>query len=454
MAQRIVICGAGIAGISAAYFLTVHHAVHNVVLVDERPPLSLTSDKSTEAYRNFWPGPDDSMIALLNRSIDLMEEMARATNNRFLLNRRGYVYATAREDVAARLVAAAQQASALGAGPIRVHTTPDHYIPSPPEGFEHAPEGLDILQGRRVVQAHFPYVNPETRLVLHVRRAGWLSAQQLGMYMLEMARQHGATLMAGEIVGVDRQAGRIARVWVRKEEETRALDADVFVNAAGPFARAVNHLLGVDLPIFCERHAKLMFNDHRHTVPRDAPLLIWADPQRLPWEDDERSELAADPELAWLLEEMPPGAHVRPEGGEGSSVLLMLWAYHTEPVAPTFPVHVDPLFADVVIRGMASMIPALRTYFDHMPKPTMDAGYYTKTAENLPLIGPLPVEGAYIIGALSGFGIMAACAAGELLAAHIVGAALPPYAKAFHPARYTASHLYPTLPAWTSTWQL
>ena len=60
---EVVICGAGIAGIAAAYHLAVKQGVRNVVLVDERPPMSLTSDKSTEAYRNWWPGPDDARAA-------------------------------------------------------------------------------------------------------------------------------------------------------------------------------------------------------------------------------------------------------------------------------------------------------------------------------------------------------------------------------------------------------
>src|SRR5215211_7020450 len=93
--ERIVICGAGIAGVSAAYFLTVEHGCPNVTLVDECHPLSLTSDKSTEAYRNWWPGPDWPMTAFMNRSIDLIEGIARATGNRINLNRRGYVFATA-----------------------------------------------------------------------------------------------------------------------------------------------------------------------------------------------------------------------------------------------------------------------------------------------------------------------------------------------------------------------
>jgi len=92
---EVVICGAGIAGIAAAYHLAVRRGVTGVVLVDEGPPLSLTSDKSTECYRNWWPGPGDDMVALMNRSIDLLEELARESDNRFLLNRRGYLFVTA-----------------------------------------------------------------------------------------------------------------------------------------------------------------------------------------------------------------------------------------------------------------------------------------------------------------------------------------------------------------------
>jgi glycine/D-amino acid oxidase-like deaminating enzyme len=71
-----------------------------------------------------------------------------------------------------------------------------------------------------------------------------------------------------------------------------------------------------------------------------------------------------------------------------------------------------------------------------MPRPYIDSGYYCKTRENRPLIGPLSISGAFLIGALSGYGIMAAPAAGELLAAHITGAELPAYAPAFALERY------------------
>ena len=71
-----------------------------------------------------------------------------------------------------------------------------------------------------------------------------------------------------------------------------------------------------------------------------------------------------------------------------------------------------------------------------MPRPHLDGGYYTKTLENRPLVGPLPVEGAYVIGAVSGYGIMSAPATGELLARHVVGDVLPEYASSLAPSRY------------------
>ena len=73
---EVVICGAGIAGIATAYQLAVRRGVKDVVLIDERAPLTLTSDKSTECYRNWWPGPGDAMVGLMNRSIDILEELA------------------------------------------------------------------------------------------------------------------------------------------------------------------------------------------------------------------------------------------------------------------------------------------------------------------------------------------------------------------------------------------
>lgn len=65
-----------------------------------------------------------------------------------------------------------------------------------------------------------------------------------------------------------------------------------------------------------------------------------------------------------------------------------------------------------------------------------DGGFYTKTQENRPLIGPLGVEGGFVVGALSGFGVMASSAAGELAATWITGGELPDYAASLALQRY------------------
>ena len=72
---EVVICGAGITGVAAAHCLA-RSRMKNILLVDERPPLSFTSDRSTECYRNWWPDPE--MLALLNRSIGLMTSSSAA----------------------------------------------------------------------------------------------------------------------------------------------------------------------------------------------------------------------------------------------------------------------------------------------------------------------------------------------------------------------------------------
>jgi len=214
-------------------------------------------------------------------------------------------------------------------------------------------------------------------------------------------------------------------------------------------------MMGIDLPVSCELHAKIAFNDHLAVVPRHAPLYYWADAQMLPWSEEERALLAESEETQWLLEPFPPGPHGLPEGSLASRTQLILWTYDIETVEPVVPLPpFDPHYFEVVLRGLSRMIPGLRAYFDKLPRPVVDGGYYTKTGENRPLIGPLPIKGAYIIGALSGFGIMAACASGELLAAHVTGNQLPPYAPWFLLERYEDPEYQELLENWDDSGQL
>ena len=154
-----------------------------------------------------------------------------------------------------------------------------------------------------------------------------------------------------------------------------------------------------------------------------------------------------------LLDEFPAGVHGRPVGA-GNQV-LMYWTYdcHAED-EPSFPLTWDPDLPEITLRGMSVLVPGLRAYLNPMPKPFVDGGYYTKTPENRPLIGPLAVPGAYVSAAFSGFGIMASLGAGELLARHVTGGPLPHYAAAFSPSRYDDPAYVDLIATWDASGQL
>ena len=454
---EIVICGAGIAGISTAWQLAVKHGMRNVVLVDVWPPMTLTSDKSTEAYRNWWPGPDDAMVRLMNRSIDLLEEMAVASDNRFLMNRRGYLYATADPIRAEAMQAAGVLASSYGAGPLRIHTGSEggpNYQSAPAEGWQDQPDGADLILDEELLRKKFPYLSHDAVAVLHARRCGWFSGQQLGMLMLEEARAAGVEVIEGRVEWIETSGGRVSSVQVATGGEIISISTPRFVVAAGPMLAEVGALLGLELPVFSELHLKVSIEDHLGVVPRDAPFMIWEDSQRLDWNDEEREFVAELPDGELLVDEMPPGVHTRIEGGGESKHLLILWPYHLDPVAENFPLPIPEHYPEICMRGISAMIPGLEPYVERMPKPWVDGGYYTKTQDNRPLAGPMPIDGAYVHGALSGYGLMASAGTSELVAAHITGEKLPDYAVAFHPSRFEDDEYLAKIAEWDDSTQL
>ncbi len=452
---EIVVCGAGISGISAAYYLAVKQGMKQIILVDEREPLTFTSDKSTEAYRNWWPGPGAEMVRYMNRSIDLLEQLAGESDNFFSLNRRGYVFLTAEPERAQAMQAFAEEASALGAGELRIHRgRPDDppYIPHQAEGYKQMPKGADLILDPAQIQQIFPFITDKAIAMLHPRRCGWLSAQQLGMYLLQKAKEAGVQLRSGRVTDISIEQNRVTAVAVNLADggPTR-IRTPRFLNAAGPLIGQVGKMMGLELPIFNELHAKISLKDTDEVISRDAPMMIWDDPIHLFWTDEEREELAADAELSHLLNQFPGGVHLRPEGGGESPILLALWTFDLEPREVIWPPQFDPAFPEIVLRGLIRMAPEMARYIGWLERPYVDGGYYCKTQENRPLITPLPVAGAYLFGAVSGYGIMASQAGGELIAAHITGSNLPDYAPAFLLDRYQDPAYQERLKVWDVT---
>jgi glycine/D-amino acid oxidase-like deaminating enzyme len=132
----------------------------------------------------------------------------------------------------------------------------------------------------------------------------------------------------------------------------------------------------------------------------------------------------------------------------------MLWEFQTKVMEPLDMPGMDEQYPEIALRGLAAMLPRMKEYFGRLPRPQLDGGFYTKTRENYPIVGPMGPDGAYIIGAVSGYGIMSACGVGELLARHITGIELPDYASAFTLSRYNDPEYQKKLENWQGSGQL
>jgi glycine/D-amino acid oxidase-like deaminating enzyme len=410
---HIVICGAGIAGVATAYHLAVRQGQQGIVLVDRLQPLSLTTSMSGENIRDYWPQP--CMAALSGRSIELMEELAAESSDAFDLRFSGYDFVS---ESPGREIFPSEHLRGVDSG-------------SRP-GINQKP--LRIVDQESIRQA-YPWLSETIGQVVHIPRAGTIDVYALGSLMLERARDAGVKLVQATVSAIDQPSMGGFELQLHTGDARERLGTEKLVLAAGPFTSNLADMLGIELPIENFLQRKIVIPDPLGVVPRDMPFTIFTDSQRLDWSEEESELIAADATYSWLLDEFPAGLHIKPESREQ---VKLGWAYNSRAENPLWEPGHDFDFPNIVIRGASRFMPALKAYVKELPTPVVQmAGYYSRTPENWPLIGPLGPEGAFTVAALAGFGTMAACAAGELCTAWMTDAALPDYAKHFHPNRYS-----------------
>lgn len=404
--------GAGIAGIAAAYYLCAANKQQKVILIDSRQPMSYTSAQSGDNYRNWWP--HRTMTDFTNASIDELDRHARDSNDVFNMTRGGYTLATRRDDVG-------------------------EVVKSIPGDID-----IEVIDSTAEIRSRYPAFARSIQNVIHIRRGGDISGQQLGQYLLQASRSDSFRRIVGDVRDIT--GSDSYQLSVATSDGNMTVTAEAIVNAAGPFAGRIAEMLDVELPIKNIYQQKVAFEDTEAAIKRDMPFSIDLDPKSLSWSDEEREALQDDPELEWLTREMPGGTHCRPDGGPNGKWVKLGWAYNTKVSQPQDDMAnepaIDPSFPEIAIRGAAAFLPALRHYIDS-PPPRFShyGGYYTMTEENWPLIGPMNDRGAFVVGALSGFGSMSACAAGKLCAAHVMGETLPSYAANLSLARLSNDSL-------------
>lgn len=439
-----LVIGTGIVGIATAYYLSRAEGHGRITLVDRDQPMSFTSAQSGENYRTWWSEP--AMVNFTSRSIHLMEEIARDSGNRINMNRRGYALCTRETNIDTLVDQVRKGYGDRADDLLRFHTSaeaPGYQSFESPD-WEGVADGVDVVSNQELIRARFPSYDPEIRNILHVRRGGDISGQQMGMYMLDKLRDAGAVRIVAEVKDLVAQNG--FTVTLSGAEGTKTQQFDRVVNAAGPFADKIAKMLGVELPIYNTFQQKIAFEDREGAIPRATPFSIDLDGQMIDWSDEERAMLLEDPDHAWLAEQMPGSIHCRPDGGDNGKWIKLGWAYNETPGTATFEQPTDPNFPEIVLRGAARLNPGLKAYYGQLPRGMHHyGGWYTMTEENWPLIGPMGPEGAFMTCALSGYGTMAACAAGELCAAWMSGGTLPDYAQGFALSRYQDAALMAAL---------
>jgi hypothetical protein len=153
-----LVISAGIVGISTAYYLKLTAPDLPVTLVDMGRPMELTSAHSGENYRNGWPHP--VMERFTNDSIDQLEDIARQSDNRINLIRRGYVLATRKTDIDDLLEELLAGYAEDPENAIRIHETNSSsaYEPALENHWQGAPSGVDVLRNDTLIKQHFPLV--------------------------------------------------------------------------------------------------------------------------------------------------------------------------------------------------------------------------------------------------------------------------------------------------------
>ena len=429
----VAVIGAGSVGIAVAYYLSITQKLRNVVLIDPRDPMSLTSAQSGENYRNWWPHP--VMTAFTDHSISLMEEIDRISGERINMTRGGYALVTRRPNPD-DLINDLHRGYGAESSRVRIRESFSNDYEAPQRSpWNLAPDGVDVLVNRDLIKKTFPSFASDVATVIHIRRAGSISAQQLGQFMLEQFRANGGRLIRAELKGIS--IGSDFELELDAGNRPATIRASRVVNAAGPYLRDVAKMLGEDLPVKCVFQQKISFEDREGAILRDMPFTIDLDGQTLAWDEEDRELLASDPKTRHYTEPKNGGIHCRPDGAVNGKWIKLGWAYNEKESNPQSEEPIDPQFPDTVLRGASRLNPKLGAYIGKLPNGVHHyGGYYTMTEENWPLIGKMKTEGAFVAGALSGYGSMAACAAGELCASWVTGQSVPDYALSLGINRY------------------
>jgi FAD-dependent oxidoreductase domain-containing protein 1 len=349
----VVVIGGGAIGGAVASAVLEDPAFHGRVIVIERDPTfrRASSALSAASIRQQFSTPEN--IRMSQYSFGWLRDRVDVA-----LHEAGYLYL----------------ATASGAGALEDNVAIQRS------------EGADvILLTPDELVARFPWLAVEGIALasLGLSGEGWFDGYALVRALRGRARDQGADLLTGEVVGIELAGRRVAAVALANG---RSIPCETVVDAAGPWARGVAAMAGVDLPVEARRRSVFVFDAGPGAPSGERPLVI-------------------DTSGAWF----------RPEGGSFIAGI----APAPDEDLPDLPLEVDRgQFEARLWPALAARVPA----FDAIRLTNAWAGYYeVNTFDHNAIIGPHPeIENLLFANGFSGHGIQQAPAVGRALAELIV----------------------------------
>ena len=344
----VVIVGGGCMGASVAFHLA-RLGITNVVLHEREAQLGTGSTgRNAGGVRHQFS--HEANIRLSIESIRLLEQFEEVVGYPADLHQHGYLF----------LLSSAASVSTFRQNVARQRAL----------GID--VEWLDAGEAARLA----PGLNTDGVLAAtYCARDGIADPNGVTMGFAKSAQRTGVSIeRSTEVTEIKTSGGRVTGVVTSRGE----IDAPLVVNAAGPHARAVGRMAGVDIPVDPYR---------RHIFIAQAAQGI--PPNRI---------MVIDFETTFYFHR------------EGAG---LLFGMGDRDEAPTFDMTVQWDFLPRVIDVATRRLPAIAdAQVSHAW-----AGLYETTPDANPLIGPAAgVEGLYVIAGFSGHGFQHAPAAGRILA--------------------------------------
>lgn len=197
------------------------------------------------------------------------------------------------------------------------------------------------------------------------------------------ARGAGVELRTGtEVTGIRRDGGRVVGVELAEANGDGRIPADYVINAAGPWARRIGRMAGVELPVAPRRRQMAVVEPER-PVPESDPFTI----------------------------DLDAGSYFRPEDG-GVALVGGQWGEDPDADPDRYHEGMDPEQAAAAVERAGEWT----TYFGPDSRIRRGwAGLYAVTPDNHPIIEET-VPGLITAVGFSGHGFMHAPATGKLVA--------------------------------------